>query len=69
MPVATVMGKPCPFCGTQQVVRINDLADYNRWLGGTLIQEAMPYLNLNEREALMTGIYDPCWSERMITNE
>lgn len=63
MPTTTVMSKPCPFCGTEQVVRINDLADYNRWLGGTVIQEAMPYLTASEREALMTGICDPCWKE------
>lgn len=64
MTTATVVGPNCPFCGIPgQVVTIQSMDDYNRWVGGTVIQTAMPYLNSSEREALMTGICDTCWEE------
>ena len=33
------------------------------WLGGALIQDAMPHLDADQREFLMTGITPAEWSE------
>lgn len=63
-PKATVMGKVCPFCGAPgPVLTLQSMDDYNRWVGGTVIQKAMPYLTPSERESLQTGICDTCWKE------
>lgn len=35
--------------------------EYNAWLNGMLIQEAMPRLKSNEREFLMTGLTNIDW--------
>ena len=35
--------------------------EYNAWRNGMLIQEAMPRLNSNEREFLMTGLTNTDW--------
>ena len=34
----------------------------NNWLNGSLIQEAMPQLNDDEREFIMTGILPEEWN-------
>ena len=35
--------------------------EYNAWMGGMLIQEAMPRLNSAEREFLKTGLTNTDW--------
>ena len=35
----------------------------DRWLGGALIQDAMPHLDADQREFLMTGITPAEWNE------
>lgn len=40
-----------------------DMADFNRWKNGTLIQEAMPYLTDEEREFLITGCTPEDWDK------
>lgn len=67
MATATVVGKDCPICGKPGVVvTLQSMDDYNRWVGGTLIQNAMPYLTASEREALMTGMCDTCWNDTFL---
>jgi hypothetical protein len=36
---------------------------FSAWIGGALIQEAMPHLTASEREFLMTGITSEEWDE------
>lgn len=56
--------RTCPFTG-----RINTLElpvtdeQLENWYSGTLIQEAMPHLNADEREFIKTGITAEAWSE------
>jgi len=38
-----------------------DMADYVKWQTGALIQNAMPYLTLDEREFLISGITEEEW--------
>ena len=52
----------CPLCGKTQTIRVNE-DDYKRWENGELIQDAFPYLNDGQREALKTGICDTCWDK------
>jgi hypothetical protein len=35
----------------------------DNWLGGALIQDAMPHLDADQREFLMTGITPAEWDE------
>lgn len=44
-----------------EVTMMVDPDDYMRWLGGELIQRAMPYLTPDEREFLMTGFTPEDW--------
>ena len=45
----------CPFCGTDNAVEVN-LAQYEAWQNGELIQNAMPDLTPIEREQLISGL-------------
>ena len=44
-----------------------DPIDYQKWVDGALIQDALPYLTADEREFLMTGITPDQW-KRMFNN-
>lgn len=37
--------------------------EYQAWVDGTVIQDAMPNLNPSEREFIMTGITDTEWDD------
>ena len=52
----------CPLCGEPHEVHVN-LDDMGAWLNGTLVQNAFPYLSIQERELLQTGICGPCWDK------
>lgn len=50
----------CPNCDHITQVDVN-VAGLSMWQRGELIQNALPELNADEREALMTGICSDCW--------
>lgn len=50
----------CPNCDHITHVTVN-VAGLSMWQRGELIQNALPELNADEREALMTGICSDCW--------
>ena len=52
--------KTCFICGEDQTVRVDKL-DYGKWVGGELIQNAMPYLTSGERELLISGYCNSCF--------
>lgn len=52
----------CMVCGEWSTVVVDDV-DYYNWRDGTLIQVAMPYLNADSCELLMTGTHPECWEE------
>lgn len=58
---AILVGNFCPFCGEYHEVTVSK-ADYASWMGGELIQNAMPYLSADEREIIKTGICPSCWT-------
>ena len=53
----------CPKCGTRDVIDV-PFHSYKEWRAGKkLVQDALPDLSVGEREALMTGFCEPCWSD------
>ena len=52
----------CPFCGGDHAVKVN-LAQYEAWQNGELIQNAMPDLTPTEREQLISGLCPKCQAE------
>ena len=49
----------CPFCGAEHTVEV-DLAQFEAWQNGKLIQRAMPDLTATEREQLISGLCPKC---------
>ena len=49
----------CPFCGGFHSVMV-DMDAYGDWMGGELIQRAMPDLTPTEREQLVSNICPKC---------
>lgn len=52
----------CWKCGTEHEIKAKE-DDINRWQGGELIQEALPYLKPFERELLISGTCEPCFEK------
>jgi tRNA(Arg) A34 adenosine deaminase TadA len=56
---------PCRMCGNRSVLHDVDALGYVRWKElGENIQDALPGLDADQRELLMTGTHAHCW-ERM----
>lgn len=51
----------CPMCGKQYTIIVPHDGFIN-WRNGGRIQDCLPTLSNEERESLMTGICDECWS-------
>lgn len=52
----------CVECHTVIKLKV-DPADYAKWQAGELIQRAMPYLDVGERELLISGICSTCFDQ------
>lgn len=52
----------CPMCKTNCDVAVRQ-EGYIKWQKGELIQNAMPELDDDTRERLITGICPTCWEE------
>ena len=52
----------CPFCGAEHTVEVN-LAQFEAWQNGELIQNAMPDLTPTEREQLISNLCPKCQAE------
>jgi hypothetical protein len=57
----------CPSCKKKSDIEVSQQG-YFKWQDGELIQNAMPELNDDQREQLLTGICPPCW-ERLFNGE
>jgi hypothetical protein len=55
---------PCLICTEVGRVEVEE-SDFYKWKKDTLIQDAFPYLDDNQREMLMTGTHSQCWDEMM----
>jgi hypothetical protein len=56
-----VIRTECPNCNKEFLVLVKE-ADIHKFIEGTKIQFAFPYLSSNDREKILTGICDKCWS-------
>lgn len=52
----------CPICHCDTYLTV-DAEEYARWQAGELIQVAMPGLDADEREMLISGICPICWDD------
>jgi hypothetical protein len=50
----------CPICGKSYTVIVPH-EGFIKWRNGGRVQECMPQLSNEDREALMSGICDECW--------
>lgn len=53
---------PCFVCGKRGEVTVAK-ADFERYQGGALIQQAFPELPVDQREMLISGTHPACWDE------
>ena len=58
----TVITRKCRWCDNTMTMKVIPV-DYARWMSGTLIQKAMPYLTDDEREMLISQTCGPCWDK------
>ena len=57
-----LIGKESPFSGNKNVMDIQvTRAQIDAWMGGELIQNAMPNVSADEREFIKTGITPEEW--------
>jgi len=52
----------CPMCGDTAVLNVS-AAGYAAWQNGTIIQTALPELDVDDRERLISGICPICWDK------
>ena len=65
LPVTTVVTVPCHFCKELQKIENIPVQGFANWQNGELIQNALPELNTDQRELLISGICPKCWDERI----
>ena len=52
----------CLQCESTHQIEVHE-SDYYDWRSGMPIQEAFPYLSIDEREILISGICGSCWDK------
>lgn len=66
-----VLETACPFCGKKHklVLKGDKIAEYKQgkvaYEAGYMIQAAFPSFTPDEREFILTGICDECWSSHV----
>jgi len=70
MSASITNNKECPICGSNHDVVVPDelfnatMVGLSQWQSGEyLIQDALPFLSLDDREILISGIGPKCWQE------
>lgn len=49
----------CPFCGKEGEIKV-EMNDWFNYINGALVQNAFPYLNVSEREQIISGMCPDC---------
>lgn len=52
----------CIYCGSSSEITV-DKDGFDRWRNGTLVQNAFPNMNADDRELLVTGTHPVCWDK------
>ena len=58
----TTLNVKCRHCNVRQEIQVN-YADLQAWKSGRLIQDALPYLDADEREFLISQTCGPCFDK------
>tara|TARA_R110001583_G_scaffold131565_2_gene283342 strand:- start:580 stop:789 length:210 start_codon:yes stop_codon:yes gene_type:complete len=58
----TTLTETCRTCGSQEAITV-EAKDLAAWKNGTVIQEAMPYLDADQREMMISNTCSECWDE------
>ena len=65
--MTAVVAAPCRLCNEVTDLTVN-VEGFVAWQGGKLIQEALPELDADQRELLISGTCPTCW-EKMFPSE
>jgi len=60
MTTKSVLCPPCLLCGDRNVITVEADA-YDKWVNGTLVQDAFPEMDTPHREMLVSGTCPDCW--------
>ena len=58
----------CRMCGKEYKIHVTK-SDYDRWQNGEVIQKAMPYLVVEDRELLISQTCGTCWNKMFSEEE
>lgn len=58
-----LVARDCPSCKQQNPSLPVRTEDLNSYMSGTKIQDAFPYLTVDERETVITGFCNACWTK------
>jgi len=60
--MTSVVAVPCRLCNGVTDLTVN-VEGFVAWQGGKLIQDALPELDADQRELLISGTCPTCWDE------
>jgi hypothetical protein len=66
--ITAVVAVPCHHCESVQELTV-DTVGFNRWIAGELIQEALPELDADQRELLISNTCPKCFGEMFPSDE
>ena len=66
--MTSVVAVPCRQCKEATDLTVN-IEGFIAWQGGELIQNALPELNADQRELLISGICPKCWEQMFPSDE
>lgn len=62
MPSSQINTPTCIGCGRSSTLTVSETG-IAKWRGGALIQDALPELDADQRELLVSGIHPECWAK------
>lgn len=66
--MTTVVAVPCRRCNEVTELKV-DFEGFTKWQQGELIQNALPELDVDQRELLISGTCPTCWDEMFPSDE
>ena len=66
--MTAVVAVPCRLCNEAKDLTVN-IEGFIAWQGGKLIQEALPELDADDRELLISGTCPTCWDKMFPSDE
>ena len=66
--MTAVVAVPCRLCNEVADLTVN-IEGFVAWQGGKLIQEALPELDSDQRELLISGTCPTCWDKMFPSDE